>query len=194
MNAMDSDSVNRPDVRIERSRRAILNAARVQLLYNPNASLSDIAQRAEVGRATLYRLYDSREALVLAVGMDCLDAFNRATAHIEHQAHSIRHAFQLLFEAILPLEEEYQFVSRLGEAADYPAELQVIYEHQHADMVALVDEAKRGGKINKHHPSEWVVYLIDAQLYAAQVLIRRNGFTVEQAAETACLALFQGVQ
>ena len=188
------ESSPKTDARIERSRRAILEAARVQLLYNPDASLSDIAQRAGVGRATLYRLYETREVLLIEVGRDCLEAFDHATSDIESKARSIRHAFQLLFEAILPLQEEYQFLNRFGDTEDYPAELRTIYLRQQREMVELIEEAKRAGKIKKQHPNEWLTLLVDAQLYAAQSLINREEMTVKQAAETACKVLFDGIK
>lgn len=188
------ESTARPDARVERSQRAILDAARVQLLYNPDASLSDIAQRAGVGRATLYRLYETREDLLLAVGMDCLDAFDRATRHIEDQALGIPHAFQLLFEAVLPLQEEYQFLSRLGDAEDYPAELRAMYWRQQREMIELIREAKQAGKIKQRHPDEWLALLIEAQIFAAQSLMNHQDYTAKQAAEAACKALFEGVR
>lgn len=189
-----AESSSKADARIERSRRAILDAARVQLLYSPDASLSDIAQRAGVGRATLYRLYETREALLVAVGVDCFEAFDRATSHIESSALSIRHAFQLLFEAILPLQEEYQFLSRFGDADDYPLELRAIYQRQQREMIDLIEEAKRAGKINKQHPNEWLALLVDVQLYAAQSLLDKGDMTVKQAAEKACEVLFEGIR
>lgn len=189
-----AESSSKADARIERSRRAILDAARVQLLYNPDASLSDIAQRAGVGRATLYRLYETREALLVAVGVDCFQAFDRATSHIESSALSIRHAFQLLFEAILPLQEEYQFLGNLGDIEDYPAELRTIYQRQQQEMLELIQEAKRAGKISKHHPDDWLLLLIDAQLYAAHSLVERGGLDIREAAEKACKVLFEGIR
>ena len=188
------ESSPKTDARIERSRRAILEAARVQLLYNPDASLSDIAQRAGVGRATLYRLYETREALLVAVGVDCFEAFDRATSHIESSALSIRHAFQLLFEAILPLQEEYQFLNRFGDTEDYPAELRAIYLRQQQEMLELIQEAKQAGKISKHHPDDWLLLLIDAQLYAAHSLLERGGLDIREAADKACKVLFDGIK
>jgi AcrR family transcriptional regulator len=56
-----------------RTRRAILDAAVTVFSANPGASLSDVAQAAQVGRSTLHRYFPERADLIRAVGAEALD-------------------------------------------------------------------------------------------------------------------------
>lgn len=63
---MNSDEENlRSDARVNRAR--ILDVAREALTVDPAASLNSIAKAAGVGAGTLYRHFPNREALVLGV-------------------------------------------------------------------------------------------------------------------------------
>ncbi len=62
----------RADARANRNR--ILHVAREALAADPEASLSSIAKTAGVGQGTLYRHFRSREALVLGVYRNEIDA------------------------------------------------------------------------------------------------------------------------
>jgi len=61
----ESGELKRSDAR--RNRDAILAAALLALTESPDASLNAIAKRAGVANATLYRHFQTREELVLAV-------------------------------------------------------------------------------------------------------------------------------
>src|ERR1700754_3437433 len=62
----------RADARENRAR--ILAAARLAFAEDGDTSMNQIAQRAGVGPGTLYRNYPSREALILDIYQDELDA------------------------------------------------------------------------------------------------------------------------
>lgn len=56
-----------------RTRRAILDAAVSVLSTTPAASLSEVAQAAQVGRSTLHRYFPERADLMQAVGTEALE-------------------------------------------------------------------------------------------------------------------------
>lgn len=70
-----------------RNRERILAVAREALCGDDDASLNSIAKKAGVGPGTLYRHFPSREALVLAVYRDGIQALTDAPAELlaEHQ-------------------------------------------------------------------------------------------------------------
>ena len=65
------------------ARQAIAEAGFELLSRNPGASLSEIAEHAGVGRATLHRHFASREALLIALA-------HQAIAEMDHAAEVAR--------------------------------------------------------------------------------------------------------
>jgi len=58
------------NAKADATRAALLDAARQALTANPGATLADIAAEAGVSRATFYRYFDSRAALLDALDME----------------------------------------------------------------------------------------------------------------------------
>jgi AcrR family transcriptional regulator len=182
------------DARIQRSSTAIVQAAMIALNQNPDAALKDIAQQAGVGRATLYRLFASKECLIEAIVDQCLTTFDIKTKHIETQARSVKNAIELLFEAILPLHHELQFLINVNEASIKSPELQLRIQAQQNEMIQLIESGKNEGCVAKHLPTLWVVNLIDGILYSAWSMQKDHEYTDEQLVELSITTLFNGIQ
>jgi AcrR family transcriptional regulator len=60
-----------------RSRRAILDAARELYVDETTASFAEIAQRAGVGQATVYRHFDDRQALIAEIAIEDMERLER---------------------------------------------------------------------------------------------------------------------
>ena len=72
------DRHERSDVR--RNREALLKAAAEVLAADPSASMDDIAARAGLGRATMYRHVSGRADLLAELSEWALDSARRAVA------------------------------------------------------------------------------------------------------------------
>jgi AcrR family transcriptional regulator len=66
--------------------RLIAAAGELFAAYGPDASLDEIARRAEVGNATLYRHFPTREALIVAVCADDVETLCRLGERLADQA------------------------------------------------------------------------------------------------------------
>jgi AcrR family transcriptional regulator len=86
-----------------RNRDAIVAAALQALTESPDASLNAIARRAGVGNATLYRHFQTREDLVLAV--------------YQHEVHRLVESAEPLLEEHAPLDALRRWVERLARYA-----------------------------------------------------------------------------
>jgi AcrR family transcriptional regulator len=185
--------INRLDARAKRSQKALLKAGMEQLNENPDATLSDIAAHAGVGRATLYRQYETRENLILAISIDCFDVIDKATAHIESQALSALDAIRLLFESVMPLTREYQFLMNLDRVIENDPKIEAINKKQRKEMVDLVAYTKKKKEIDKAFPTSWVVNLIEGLFYAGWMQIQQQGSKSEEVAELAYKTLCRGI-
>lgn len=182
------------DVRIQRSQAALINAGRELLRKNSEATLSDIASHAGVGRTTLYRLFETKEELVKAIAKDCLEVFDRATEHLEREAESAMDGFRLTFHAIIPLDAELEFLMKLGDIGENDPELLAIYEKQQAEMAELIELAKQEGSIAKRIPTRWIVNHLEGLLYTAWLSARENLMSNESLAELTFNTFCHGLQ
>ncbi len=175
-----------------RSQEALLTAGMELLNSNKAATFSEIARHAGVGRATLYRLFNSREKLIKAIALYCHARFDEATESIDRDATSAKDAIRLLFKLAMPLTQEFQFLAQLEYWATEDAELRAIDKQQEAELLALVDMAKKEGSICKSLPSSWVVRMIECLLYAGWQHQAAKQSTVTEAAEFAYRSMFAG--
>ena len=180
------------DARIVRSRAALIRAGRTLLNKNYEASFSDIASAANVGRATFYRLFDTKEDLVRAIALDCLECFDRATEHIESEARSTLDAVRMSYHAMMPLSEEMQFLINLGGFALEDKNLVRTYERQQEEMRELIDQLKREGCVDKTIPTQWLVHSFDAQFYPAWMLRSDPKYTDAELADLAYRSFCRG--
>ena len=67
---------------VQRNRRALLDAARQLLAVRGDVPMYEVARRAGVGQATLYRHFPDRRALIAAVAEEVLDTVEEEAATI----------------------------------------------------------------------------------------------------------------
>ncbi|MEM1144810.1 MAG: TetR/AcrR family transcriptional regulator [Pseudomonadota bacterium] len=182
------------DARIQKSQAALLRAGMYLLSKNQEASLSDIAREAEVGRSTLYRLYDTKEQLVKAIAIHCLQVFDAATSHIEVEAESGLHAFHLMFKALLPLSAEMEFLMKVGRLEEDDPELLAIYQQQADEIRKLVEYAMAEGSLSNEIPVDWVVSLVDGLFYTSWISRRQMPMDHDALADLAFQTFCHGVK
>ncbi|MEM6484934.1 MAG: TetR/AcrR family transcriptional regulator [Pseudomonadota bacterium] len=181
------------DARIQKSQAALLRAGMYLLSRNQEASLSDIAREAAVGRSTLYRLYDTKEELVKAIAIHCLQAFDEATSHIEDEAESGLHAFHLMFKALFPLSVEMEFLMKVSELDEEDPELLAIFQQQANEIRKLVEYARAEGSLSHDIPVDWVVCLVDGLFYTSWISRREMPMDHDALADLAFQTFCHGV-
>ncbi len=181
------------DARAERSLQALMRAGLELLNQNKEASMSDIALRAKVGRATLYRHFETREQLIRAIARHCLDRIDKACQPIEAEAESAIDALRLLFRYIMPLTAELQFLMRLDAVAEQDPELLAMHSKQQQDLRNLVQLAKLEQTVDAQLPTEWIINLIEGVLYAAWLTMHEQSLAADEAAELAFRAMTRGI-
>ncbi len=173
------------DARAERSREALIQSGMELINTNKDAKLTEIAQAAGVGRATLYRQFASRDELVLAIANTCMGTFENATRHIDEQAKSGLDAIRLLFEAIMPLSKELQFLMRVEMLLEDHSEISTIYKQQQKELRELLKFCQKEGSIDKNLPTPWLLSLLDGLFFTAWLYMTEHGASEQEASKQA---------
>lgn len=185
--------MNYIDPRAARSREALIKTGLPLLIANREATLSEIAQQAGVGRATVYRQFETRESLIKAIAIDCVDRMEKITANIDKEAKSGLDAFRLLFLYMAPFTQEMQFIMHLEyHFPNDEADLEQEYQRQQAEVLELIHYAQKNKEIRQDLPASWIVNLIDG-LFLAGWMQQEAGASPEQAAELMFASFSTGV-
>ena len=97
-----------PSPRYDRTATAILNAAAHALAdRGSNANMADVARAAGVSRATLYRYYPSREALLEALASQALSDVGSRIADAGLDRCPVPEALERLVRAVLAVGDRY---------------------------------------------------------------------------------------
>lgn len=84
-----------------RTRAAIVDAGIELLALDPNASLGDIAERADVGRSTLHRYFPERADLLRAVGREAMRRVDTAITRAEPERGEFLDAIRRVVDQLL---------------------------------------------------------------------------------------------
>ena len=171
-------------------RQAILDAAIELFARNPGASLSAIAVRAGVGRASLHRHFPSRKDLVAAVVRQCMDETAAATAAATRDAGSARETLWRMLEAVIPLGDRYHF---LAAVVSDEADLRARHEADMEWLARLIDGLKNEGVMAADAPRTWAAAQIDAQIWIAWTETAAGRLAPAHAAELAFRTLLEGL-
>jgi len=173
------------------ARQAIAEAGFELLSRNPGASLSEIAEHAGVGRATLHRHFASREALLIALAHQAIAEMDHAAEVACHDAPSHTDALKRCMEALVPLGDRHSFLAHIPLEED-PA-ITAAFERQAGETRDLVDAARQEGTFAATVPTAWIVQAFDHLLYAGWESVRSGESTPAQAAALAWRTLTHGL-
>ena len=184
---------SKTDRRKTRSRRALLDASVELFLMNPGASLSDVAQHAGVGRATLYRHFESREALIRELVLESLELTRSVMQPVLEAALDARETLERGLPEIMTVADRFHFLLSLWSHVDDDAEVNTVYQQQLDWLWNLIERGKREGVIDTSLPTIWIVSLIDCAVYSGWWVVQSGELTAEEAGRHAAHTLFRGI-
>ncbi len=173
------------------AREALIEAAFDILSKNPGATLSDIAERAGVGRATLHRHFASREDLIRTLALIAIEEMDEVADAACEDAPSHEEAFKRMLTALIPLGDRHGFLSL--EPVDDDPEIAAAFQRQTDETHAMVADAKEEGLFDKAVPTQWITQAFDHLLYAAWESVKAGEVTHAQAADLAWRTLTVGL-
>lgn len=174
------------------SREALLDAATFLLAKNPGTSLSEIAQVAGVGRATLHRHFPTRDELVREIALESLRETNAASAHIRIQKANPKATLKEMLDAVIPHGDRYHFLNKEGGRAP-DEEVTEGYRAQLKWLERLVKALKAKGDIDPEVPTAWAVSFIDVSVWVAWTAIHDGTIARNDAPKLAFRTLMKGL-
>lgn len=177
----------------ERTRQRILNTATHLLAENPRASLTEIAEAAQIGRATLHRYFPGREHLIDALTLAAIEATDQAVIPIYKETkRPPLERLKKVIAAVIPLGAHYHFLTfEMGSMQDKTVKER--YQVQLKRLKQLIIELQHTQDIASDIPAIWVVHTFDALLYAAWIAVSEGEIAPDAAAELTLRTLLQGV-
>ena len=175
------------------SKEELLNAAIAILVNNPSASLSEVVKKAGVGRATLYRYFPTREALIKEIALLAIQQTDEAVAPIVAKQLSYKETLREILDAIVPLGDRFHFL--MSESSTYKdPEIAQAYNRQLEDLNTLVEGLKQEGVVALDISNAWAIAAIDSLIWAAWYSIQTGYVAPKEAASFVYRTLIQGLQ
>ena len=175
------------------SKEELLDAAIAVLVDNPSASLSEVVKKAGVGRATLYRYFPTREALVKEIALLAIKQTDEAVAPIIAKKLSSQETLREMLEVIVPLGDRFHFL--MSESSSYKdPEVVQAYNRQLSDLNTLVEGLKQEGVVALDISNAWAVAAIDSLIWTAWYSVQTGYVAPKEAASLVYRTLIQGLQ
>jgi TetR/AcrR family transcriptional repressor of mexCD-oprJ operon len=137
----------------ERVAGAILDAAAVVLAAREHASMSEVAEAAGVARATLYRYFPTREALLEDLGRYGLEQAGGALESAGLERVPVGEGFERAVRALVTVGDAFIVLARErphAEAGDFERRVS-------APLRALVERGQAEGEIRDDVPAAWLI-------------------------------------
>ena len=148
------------------TREILLDAAITVFSKNPGAPISDVADFAGVGRATLYRHFPSRDELMRELVLGSYRQMNEALAPVLDTNLTGAGLLLGVLEAVIPLGDRYYFLLTERTFDDDP-EIKALQTQDEQEWGELVQHLKAKKVIANDVPDAWVISALEALIYAA---------------------------
>ena len=165
----------------QRNIAAILEAALETLGRNPEASVSEIAKAAGVGRVTLYGHFPSRADLVdaafaraIADGHDALDGVDLSG--------DPREALSRLIESSWHLVDRSRSLLLAAQSVLPPGRIRTLHAEPAERAERLVERGRAEGQFRTDLPTTWLVGILHSVMHSAADEINAGRLTPDKAA------------
>jgi AcrR family transcriptional regulator len=165
-----------------RSIEAIVQAAAECLGRNPDASLSEIARAAGVGRVTLYAHFTSRAEVVDAAMSRALDRGNEVLDAVDLTGDPLL-ALERYIEAGWHLVDQAQALLAAAQRELPAGRIRELHAGPAARVEALVARGRAEGAFRTDLPIAWLINVLQAVMHSAAEEIRAGRLNPDRAAD-----------
>lgn len=173
-----------------RNHEAILEAAVAVLADDPGASLAEVAARAGLGRATLYRHFPSKQALREAIRAEVLTRAAAALAGVDLEDCPVGEGVRRAAGALVPLGLHFRII--LAEGADQEPAFLEARERTLRPLAGLVARGVASGELDPDADPVWVSMVLAGLLVTAVRAAAAGVLLADRAADEVARALLAG--
>lgn len=168
-----------PRADARRNRETVIEVALTALAADPNASMLDIANAAKLGRTTVYRHFENREELIVALFERVVRDAQVATGAVIDQRLRVDETLRALGPVMITIGERFRFLSaHLEIGAKALAASRSIPD----DPVRLfLLEGQAAGKLRADAPLSWMQSMMQSTAMATMDEVHRGGLDPETA-------------
>ncbi|MFA8343590.1 MAG: TetR/AcrR family transcriptional regulator [Rhodothermaceae bacterium] len=167
---------------MNKTREKITRIAIELFAVNPAASMDEVAKKAEVGRATLFRHFKCRNDLLNELTVNVETLFEESVKPVIYKQEKAEVIFKEVVELIIPLGARFQFLSYVPLKTDNEKanERYKSYLNALKDLVKkMIDEKLLSDKM----PVEWLANNLDSMIFTAWVSIQDGDIAPKQASQ-----------
>ncbi|MEA2395552.1 MAG: hypothetical protein QOJ82_3443 [Solirubrobacteraceae bacterium] len=179
-----------------RNIRRIVEVAAALLRDDPHVGMADVAASAGVSRATVYRHFPAREALIAAIHQHAVEHGERALAQCRLDEGSATDALRRLAGAWLEVAERYAFPQLAAQV-----ELNIsdeAREHQRRvfrePLLALLERGQAAGEFSSALSAQWAARVFGALLLAGARAVSDGTLSREGAPDAVFRTLLEGLR
>jgi AcrR family transcriptional regulator len=177
--------------RQRRTSAAILEAAAHVLAADADASLDDVAQAADVGRATLYRHFPSREALLAALHEEAVEEMGRRLAEAALDRVPVPEALERIVRAALIVGDRYRVLRQERRRPDDRERVEAVLGRP---IRAVFRRGIDAGVLRTDVPEEILLTLFGGLLEQGAELVSSGGASTDDATDWVTSVLLDGVR
>ena len=177
----------------ERNRESILDHAARLLSLHPSAGMDEIAAAAGVGRATLYRHFPAREALIEAINARAIDDTERAIRASRLDDDSACEALRRRVAALLDEGDRYGFLLTQNAARAAGKRLTADEARLSAPLYDLFARGQAAGEFTRSLSPALMTTALGVMIIAVMREIAVGRIDRDKAAAVASSALLHGL-
>ncbi|UHA73498.1 TetR/AcrR family transcriptional regulator [Paenibacillus sp. 481] len=172
---------------------AILDAATELLVEKPTASLNEIADCAGIGIATLHRYIESREQLMLQLGLRATNVVGETVSQIRLDEENDESYIKALIEVLIPLGDKIYFLTH-ETSLYFSAEMIAAEEKVKEPIRQAIKSLQLTGYFRQDMSSDWILEVLYSLLILTWQQVQQGHIAKKVAPKLVIDTLFHGVR